>query len=145
MVKKITSIVLAAGKGTRMNSSLSKPLHSVAGKPMLSHIIDNIREAKLNDIIVVISKDNDDIQNYLEINYPEVRTSIQDEQNGTGGAVKSVFENYDLSDSDGIVVIFGDTPLLKIKSKKHDVTDKLKQIEHRYFHETGRNIIDDMS
>ena len=63
--KKITSIVLAAGKGTRMNSSLSKPLHSVAGKPMLSHIIDNIREAKLNDIIVVISKDNDDIQNYL--------------------------------------------------------------------------------
>ena len=116
MVKKITSIVLAAGKGTRMNSSLSKPLHSVAGKPMLSHIIDNIREAKLNDIIVVISKDNDDIQNYLEINYPEVRTSIQDEQNGTGGAVKSVFENYDLSDSDGIIVIFGDTPLLKIKS-----------------------------
>ncbi len=81
MVKKITSIVLAAGKGTRMNSSLSKPLHSVAGKPMLSHIIDNIREAMLNDIIVVISKDNDDIQNYLEINYPEVRTSIQDEQN----------------------------------------------------------------
>jgi len=97
MVKKITSIVLAAGKGTRMNSSLSKPLHSVAGKPMLSHIIDNIREAKLNDIIVVISKDNDDIQNYLEINYPEVRTSIQGEQNGTGGAVKSVFENHDLS------------------------------------------------
>ena len=116
MVNKITSIVLAAGKGTRMNSSLSKPLHSVAGKPMLSHIIDNIREAKLNDIIVVISKDNDDIQNFLGINYPEVRTSIQGEQNGTGGAVKSVFENHDLSDSDGVIVIFGDTPLLKIKS-----------------------------
>ena len=116
MVKKITSIILAAGKGTRMNSSLSKPLHSVAGKPMLAHIIDNIREAKLNDIVVVVSKDNDDIQNYLGLNYPEVRTSIQGEQNGTGGAVKSVFENYDLSDSDGIIVIFGDTPLLKMES-----------------------------
>jgi len=41
--------------------------------------------------------------------------------------------------------LISDYSLLKIKSKKHDVTDKLKQIEHRYFHETGRNIIDDMS
>jgi len=35
--------------------------------------------------------------------------------------------------------------LLKIKLKKHDVTTKLKEIEHRYFHETGRNIFDDIS
>ena len=41
--------------------------------------------------------------------------------------------------------LISDYSLLKIKSKKHNVTDKLKQIEHRYFHETGRNIIDDMS
>ena len=41
--------------------------------------------------------------------------------------------------------LVSDYSLLKIKSKKHNVTDKLKQIEHRYFHETGRNIIDDMS
>jgi|TARA_B100000609_G_C16974570_1_gene310661 hypothetical protein len=41
--------------------------------------------------------------------------------------------------------LISDYSLLKIKSKKHDVADKLKQIEHRYFHETGRNIFDDMS
>ena len=60
MTKKITSIVLAAGKGTRMNSSLPKPLHAVAGKPMLSHIIENINAASINDIIVVINNDSDD-------------------------------------------------------------------------------------
>ena len=47
MTKKITSIVLAAGKGTRMNSTLPKPLHSVAGKPMLTHIIENINAANI--------------------------------------------------------------------------------------------------
>jgi len=41
--------------------------------------------------------------------------------------------------------LISDYTLLQIKSKKHDVTDELKQIEHRYFHETGRNITDDIS
>jgi len=116
MTKKITSIVLAAGKGTRMNSSLPKPLHSVAGKPMLSHIIENINAANINDIIVVINNESDDLKNYLNKNHPNVRTCVQENQNGTGDAVKSVFDNYDLSESDGIVVIFGDTPLLKLET-----------------------------
>ena len=80
---------------------------------MLTHIIENINAANINDIIVVINNDSDDLKNYLNKNHPDVRTSVQENQNGTGGAVKSVFNNYDLSDSDGIVVIFGDTPLLK--------------------------------
>ena len=116
MTKKITSIVLAAGKGTRMNSSLPKPLHSVAGKPILSHIIENINAASINDIIVVINNESDDLKNYLNKNHPNVRTCVQENQNGTGDAVKSVFDNYDLSESDGIVVIFGDTPLLKLET-----------------------------
>ena len=116
MTKKITSIVLAAGKGTRMNSTLPKPLHSVAGRPMLTHIIENINAANINDIIVVINNDSDDLKNYLNKRHPDVRTSVQENQNGTGDAVKSVFNNYDLSDSDGVVVIFGDTPLLKLET-----------------------------
>ena len=105
MTKKITSIVLAAGKGTRMNSSLPKPLHSVAGKPMLSHIVENINAASINDIIVVINNESDDLKNYLNKNHPDVRTSVQENQNGTGDAVKSVFDNYDLSESDGVVAV----------------------------------------
>jgi hypothetical protein len=41
--------------------------------------------------------------------------------------------------------LISDYNLLKIKLKKHDVATKLKEIEHRYFHETGRNILDDIS
>jgi len=40
--------------------------------------------------------------------------------------------------------LISDYTLLKIKSEKHDVNKKLKEIEHRYFHETGRNIFDDV-
>ena len=90
MTKKITSIVLAAGKGTRMNSSLPKPLHSVAGKPMLSHIIENINAANINDIIVLINNASDDLKNYLDKSHPDVRTCVQENQNGTGDAVKSL-------------------------------------------------------
>ena len=99
-----------------MNSSLPKPLHSVAGKPILSHIIENINAASINDIIVVINNESDDLKNYLNKNHPNVRTCVQENQNGTGDAVKSVFDNYDLSESDGVVVIFGDTPLLKLET-----------------------------
>jgi hypothetical protein len=41
--------------------------------------------------------------------------------------------------------LISDYILLKIKSEKHDVNKKLKEIEHRYFHETGRNIFDDVA
>jgi len=41
--------------------------------------------------------------------------------------------------------LISDYNLLKLKSKKHDVSEKLKEIEHRYYHETGRNLSDDIS
>ena len=113
MTKNITSIILAAGKGTRMNSVLPKPLQPIAGKAIISHIIDNLYDCSINDVIVVINNDNDILKDYLSINYPEIDTVVQQNQNGTGDAVKAVFNEKDLSNSDGIIVFFGDTPLLK--------------------------------
>ena len=57
MTKKITSIVLAAGKGSRMKSDLPKPLNCIAGKPMLSHIIDKLTDCGIDEVIVVINTD----------------------------------------------------------------------------------------
>ena len=113
MTKKITSIILAAGKGTRMNSILPKPLQPIAGKAIISHIIDNLYDCSINDVIVVINNDNDILKDYLAINYPKIETVVQQSQKGTGDAVKVVFSEKDLSDSDGVIVFFGDTPLLK--------------------------------
>jgi len=113
MTKKITTIILAAGKGTRMKSNLPKPLHCLAGKPMLSHIIDNLRDCEIDETIVVINKQSDLLKNYISKNYPQIQTVTTKEQKGTGHAVKSVFNEVDLSNSDGVIVVFGDTPLLK--------------------------------
>ena len=113
MTKKITTIILAAGKGTRMKSNLPKPLHCLAGKPMLSHIIDNLHDCEIDETIVVINKQSDLLKNYISKNYPQIQTVTTKEQKGTGHAVKSVFNEVDLSNSDGVIVVFGDTPLLK--------------------------------
>ena len=127
MTKNITSIILAAGKGTRMNSVLPKPLQPIAGKAIISHIIDNLYDCSINDVIVVINNDNDILKDYLSINYPEIDTVVQQNQRGTGDAVKVVFNEKDLSNSDGVIVFFGDTPLLKkstINSLKKASTEK---------------------
>ena len=73
MTKKITTIILAAGKGTRMKSNLPKPLHCLAGKPMLSHIIDNLRDCEIDETIVVINKQSDLLKNYISKNYPQIQ------------------------------------------------------------------------
>ncbi|MEC7831013.1 MAG: bifunctional UDP-N-acetylglucosamine diphosphorylase/glucosamine-1-phosphate N-acetyltransferase GlmU [Pseudomonadota bacterium] len=113
MTKKITSIVLAAGKGSRMKSDLPKPLHCIAGKPIISHIIDKLTDCGIDEVIVVVNKQNDLLKSYVAKNYPQIQTVTQREQKGTGDAVKSVFDKKDLSNSDGVIVVFGDTPLLK--------------------------------
>ena len=55
-MKKLTTIILAAGKGTRMNSSLSKVQHQLANFSMLSHIIETSKKIKSNKIIIVVNK-----------------------------------------------------------------------------------------
>ena len=55
-MKNLTTIILAAGKGTRMNSTLSKVQHPIANQSMLSHIIDKSKKLKSNKIIVVVNE-----------------------------------------------------------------------------------------
>ena len=55
MNNKNLAIILAAGKGLRMNSSIPKPLHEVAGRPIIDHIIQNIMSAGFDDIVVVVN------------------------------------------------------------------------------------------
>ena len=60
MNNKNIAIILAAGKGSRMNSSTPKPLHEVAGRPIIEHILQNIKSAGIEEVIVVINKDHFD-------------------------------------------------------------------------------------
>ena len=112
MKDKNIAIILAAGKGSRMNSSIPKPLHEVAGRSILDHILYNIKSVGFDETIVVINKDHLNFFEYLNDSDENIKISFQENQLGTGDAVKSGLIGHDLSEVNNVLVVFGDTPLL---------------------------------
>ena len=96
-----------------MNSSIPKPLHEVAGRPIIDHIIQNIMSAGFDDIVVVINKDHKDFFGHLSNLGSNIKIAFQENQLGTGDAVKSGLADFSLSNVDNVLVVLGDTPLLK--------------------------------
>jgi bifunctional UDP-N-acetylglucosamine pyrophosphorylase / glucosamine-1-phosphate N-acetyltransferase len=105
---KKMAIVLAAGQGKRMKSKLYKVLHSVCGKPMVSHVLDTVRGASCERSVVVVGHGAEAVQAVLG---NTVEYVIQAEQLGTGHAVLQA-ESL-LGQEEGITVVtYGDTPLV---------------------------------
>lgn len=101
-------IVLAAGQGTRMKSKLYKVLHPVCGKPMVSHVIDQVSKIGADRIITVVGHGAEQVKHELEGRSEFV---LQKERLGTGHAVLQVKEL--LGGLEGhTLVVCGDTPLL---------------------------------
>lgn len=111
-------IILAAGKGTRMNSELPKVLVPLKNRPMIKYLMDSVVAAKVDSRpIVVVSPDNKEIisQELKDYNIDYV---VQDKQLGTGHAVacaQAVLNNSDIK-LDTILVLYGDHPFLKSES-----------------------------
>ena len=105
-------VILAAGQGSRMKSSLPKVLHSIAGKPMLEHVItaaSNSQNQKKNGKIhVVVGHGADQVKDRLS--HHEVNWVQQKEQLGTGHAVKQALEG--VKGADAVLVVYGDVPLI---------------------------------
>lgn len=107
-MKQIKALILSAGKGTRMKSTLPKVVHKVCGKEMVNHVINASREAGANEIVAILGHGSDIVEKVL----PENTTiALQVEQLGTGHAVMMA-KDY-INDNDTIVVLCGDTPLIK--------------------------------
>ena len=117
--KSLKSIILAAGKGTRMKSSLPKVLHEILGKTLVERVIDQILKIEINsEIFVIVGHQAEAVADSLKKAYSEdknLNTVLQQPQLGTGDAV---FKCYDsLKNFDGtILVLCGDTPLLTEKT-----------------------------
>ena len=106
---KLTAVILAAGKGTRMKSKLPKVLHKVGGHPMLEHVMDAAEAAGCRDNVVVIGHGAELVR---ELVGNRARIALQAEQLGTGHAVLQAADT--LKDFTGTVMILcGDTPLLE--------------------------------
>jgi len=108
-LEEFVTIVLAAGQGSRMNSDLPKVLHSLGGKPLLQHVIDNLIKADCKRIIVVVGYKGEMVMEQIG---SEVEYVWQKEQLGTGHAVLQAEES--LSSFQGkIIITCGDVPLIK--------------------------------
>jgi bifunctional UDP-N-acetylglucosamine pyrophosphorylase/glucosamine-1-phosphate N-acetyltransferase len=104
-----TAVVLAAGKGTRMKSSLPKVLHKVGGKPMVQHVLNAAKAAGAVNNIIVIGFGAESVKESIG---DQAKFVVQAEQLGTGHAVMQTKEA--LAGFDGtVMVLCGDTPLLR--------------------------------
>jgi bifunctional UDP-N-acetylglucosamine pyrophosphorylase/glucosamine-1-phosphate N-acetyltransferase len=109
----ITAIILAAGQGTRMKSNQPKVLHQILGRPMIAYLLDTLREAGINDIVVVVGHQAEAVKEALK-DYG-VRFVIQEPQLGTGHAVQVAMPAVPPS-AGTVMVLCGDAPLISGES-----------------------------
>ena len=106
-------VVLAAGEGTRMKSTRPKVLHGFAGRSLLGHVLAACAPLDAEHTIVVVGHHRDDVQAHLDLTGQPVTTVVQEEQHGTGHAVRIAMEALPPEEGGTIVVLPGDTPLLQ--------------------------------
>ena len=119
---KLSIIILAAGKGTRMDSETPKVLHKLNHKSLIKRVIDT--SIKLNPLktIIVIGYKKELIKEELK-HYSQLEYAIQIEQKGTGHAVKMCFDN--LKDFNGdVLILSGDVPLINIETLQSIINAK---------------------
>ena len=115
MDRSCLSIILAAGEGTRMKSSLPKVLHKIAGLPLVCHVVRQVQSVGKSDIAVVVGRGADEVSSAVKEFSKTANIYLQKERLGTAHAVLSAREmlskNYD-----DVLIVFGDTPLIEAKS-----------------------------
>lgn len=102
------SIILAAGKGTRMKSRHPKVIHKVCGKEMVNHVIDASKNAGVEENILVLGHKIDEVKKSVG---DDISIVVQKEQLGTAHAV--MMAESLINDGDTVVVLCGDTPLIE--------------------------------
>jgi bifunctional UDP-N-acetylglucosamine pyrophosphorylase/glucosamine-1-phosphate N-acetyltransferase len=100
-------VILAAGKGTRMKSSMPKVLHPLAHKPLVQHVIDTARFLDPSQIVVVYGHGGDQVREV--VTDADLSWAEQAEQLGTGHAVQQAMPH--IKEADRVLVLYGDVPL----------------------------------
>jgi len=108
--------ILAAGKGTRMESSLPKVLHKISGKSLLQRVIDSCLELNPNQIFVIIGHKSKEVKDSIP-NNQKVQFVIQEPQSGTGHAIQVLCREVKKNEGK-LLVLNGDVPLIKPKTLK---------------------------
>jgi len=102
-------VILAAGMGKRMHSALPKVLHPLAGRPLLSHVIDTARTLSPTRLVVVVGHGGEAVRE--AVGAPDVQFALQAEQLGTGHALAQALPLLDVNVP--TLVLYGDVPLTR--------------------------------
>ena len=122
----LTALILAAGMGTRMKSKKPKVMHPVAGRPMVGHVLDRVTAAGAGQIAVVVGPDMVDVRKAVAPHpcYEQV------DRLGTAHAVLAAADMLSGSNApDDVLVVFGDTPLLKTETLTAMVETRRQETE----------------
>ncbi len=116
--RPLAAVVLAAGEGTRMRSARPKPLHRLCGRPMVLHVLDALAGIDVDRVVVVVGHRADWVTKTLVEHAPpgmSIEFVEQVEQRGTGDAMSVALTGLpdDSDDESDVVVLPGDTPLLR--------------------------------
>ncbi len=104
-------VVLAAGEGTRMRSTVPKVLHGIGGRSLLGHAVATAEGLAPHVLVVVVGHGRDLVTEHLAQIAPQATVAMQDEQRGTGHAVECALAQVEIG-AGTVVVTYGDVPLL---------------------------------
>ena len=110
---KTHTIILAAGKGTRMNTNLPKVMQPLGGKSLITHVINTAQERGTKTTVVVGHQKDLLVEHLAEID-PNILTVDQENQLGTAHAVKSA--SHLIQDDEKVLILYGDVPLISNKT-----------------------------
>lgn len=115
MANNLHILILAAGKGTRMNSDTPKVMHTLGGVPMIDHVIAKAKLLRPFQISIMINKS----LSGLKKKYPDVQMLLQEPQLGTGHAVQIFQKKNKLDNNSKLIVLYGDNPLIDLHDLKN--------------------------
>ena len=116
MANNLEILILAAGKGTRMNSDTPKVLQPLLGIPMIEHVVEKSLNLKPKKITMIIHRG----LTFLEKIYPKIDFIVQEPQLGTGHAVQ-IFVKKNKKNKNNLLVLYGDNPLIEEQDLKQIV------------------------
>ena len=112
----LTVAILAAGKGTRMASSLPKVLHKLSGKTLLQRVIDSCNELKPDKIYILVGHKSKDVEDSIP-KHKNIHFIVQNPQKGTGHAIQVLSQQVKKHEG-ALMVLNGDVPLIKAETLK---------------------------
>ena len=123
--RSLAVVALAAGKGTRLNSSLAKVLQPLAGRPLLHHVLSTLEPLHPDPLIVVVGYQADRVKSAFFKDWPHLQYVIQEEQLGTGHAALQAEKA--LQDFSGdLLIVCGDMPFVTTRSLQRMVDERRK-------------------